>query len=308
MTSEPKRKLVVITGTNASGKSMLGVELARHFGGEVISADSRQVYRHLDIGTGKLTSDEMRGVPHHLIDVADIGDRFSVADFQAMAYALTDEISERGRLPFIVGGTGLYVRSVVEGYQLISVPPDWDRRNALEALTDEQLRERLSGLDDTALERVSGDNRRRMIRAIEILDSGFAYPPDRPNEPRYNVLQLGLTWPTEVLRRRVDQRLKDRLAAGMVDEVKAILDKGHSADELDSLGLEYRHIVRLIRGEYQSEDELYENLRRAIYRFSRQQMVWFRRDTAIHWLDCEQNYFDEARGLIESFIGSPSAQ
>lgn len=295
------KKLVTIVGTNASGKSSLGVELARYFDGEIISADSRQVYRGLDIGTGKLTDEEMSGVPHHLIDIADVGDRYSVADFQTQAYKICDSLIEAGRLPFIVGGTGLYVRSVVEGYQLLAIPPNWGRRDELESLAGDELWSYLRHLDKEAADRIAKNNKRRLVRAIEILERGGTLSDTFNNVPRYTVLQLGVTWPLDVLRSRIDKRLRDRLDVGMVDEVRVLLSKGISYEELDSLGLEYRYIARLVRGEYEDEDELFENLRRAIYQFSRQQLMWFRRDTNTHWLDTSEDYIAEARQLIENF-------
>jgi tRNA dimethylallyltransferase len=298
-------RAVAIVGTNASGKSALGVAVALRFGGEIISADSRQVYRGLDIGTGKLTRGEMRGIRHHLIGVMDLETRYSVADFQKSAYGLIDEITARGRLPIIVGGTGLYVRSVVDGYQLTRARPDLALRDRLEQLTDEELHHRLDELAPDAAKTIDPRNRRRIIRAIEISEQGFPFKTSHVNAPQYRFCQLGLTWPRDVLRERIKSRLRTRLDEGMIGEVRNLLDEGVSSARLDALGLEYRFVARLLRGEYASEEELFDELSRAIYRFAMRQLAWFRRDESIIWLDHAKDYQQQAFELIESFIRRP---
>lgn len=296
---------MAIVGTNASGKSALGVAVALRFGGEVISADSRQVYRGLDIGTGKLTRDEMQGIRHHLVDVMDLGTRYSVADFQKGAYGLIDEITARGGLPIIVGGTGLYVRSVVDGYQLTRAQPDLALRDRLEQLTNEELHHRLSELTPDAAKAIDPRNRRRIIRAVEIREQGFPVKTSHVNAPHYEFCQLGLTWPRDVLRERIKARLRTRIDEGMIGEVRNLLDEGVSFERLEALGLEYRFVARFLRGEYASEEELFDELGRAIYRFAMRQLAWFRRDKSIIWLDHTKDHKEQAFELIESFIKQP---
>jgi tRNA dimethylallyltransferase len=298
-------KAVAIVGTNASGKSALGVAAALRFGGEVISADSRQVYRGLDIGTGKLTRGEMQGIRHHLIDVMDLGTRYSVADFQRSAYGLIDEISARGRLPIIVGGTGLYVRSVVDGYQLTRAQPDLALRDQLERLADNELHQRLTELAPDAAKTIDPRNRRRIIRAVEIREQGFPFKTSHINAPQYQFCQLGVTWPRDVLRERIKARLRTRLDEGMIGEVSKLLSEGVSVERLEGLGLEYRFVARFLQGEYASEEELFDELGRAIYRFAMRQLAWFRRDKSITWLDHTNDYQEQAFELIESFIKQP---
>jgi tRNA dimethylallyltransferase len=300
-----KAKAVAIVGTNASGKSALGVAVALRFGGEIISADSRQVYRGLDIGTGKLTRDEMRGIRHHLIDVMDLGTRYSVADFQKSAYGLIGEITSRNRLPIIVGGTGLYVRSVVDGYQLTRARPDLALRDRLEQLTNEELHHRLNELAPDAARNIDPRNRRRIIRAVEIREQGFPVKTSHVNAPQYEFCQLGLTWPRDVLRERIKSRLRTRLDQGMIEEVRNLLSEGVSFSRLDALGLEYRFVARFLQGEYAGEEELFDELGRAIYRFAMRQLAWFRRDKSIVWLDHAQDHEEQAFGLIEGFIRQP---
>ena len=226
-------KLVVIAGTNASGKSGLGVELARRYGGEIVSADSRQVFRGLDLGSGKITPEEMRDVPHHLIDICDAGDFFSMADFQRMAYEAIDGIVARGKLPFLVGGTGLYVASVADGYVLSNKMPDLAYREELERLSTERLYEMLQ--EAVPATDVEPKNRNRVMRMLEKLHDGDDVTPGK--EPRYHTLRLGVTWEREVLRARIDERLERRLAEGMIEEVRGLLNAGVSVDFLKKLCL-----------------------------------------------------------------------
>ncbi len=195
MSANPNPKLAVLLGTNASGKSELGIRLARHFGGEIISADSRQVYRGLDLGSGKISSEHARLVPHHLIDVAEVAEYYSLAAYQLAAQSAIDGVTQAGKMPWLVGGTGLYISAVVEGYELADVPPNEPLRAELEKLPLAQLMERLDKADPEAARRIDQRNPRRIIRAIEIAAAGRAHSAMRKRSPRYNCLQLGLCWP-----------------------------------------------------------------------------------------------------------------
>jgi tRNA dimethylallyltransferase len=306
MTSPTERsKAIAVIGTNASGKSAAAVSLAGFFDGEVISADSRQVYKGLDIGTGKISLEEMRHVPHHMLDLVDLGGRFSVADFQAHAYLVMDQIISRGKVPFIAGGTGLYVRAVVEGYELVDAAPDFTLRENLERLSDSELHSLLRQHAQEAADTIDVRNRRRIIRAIEIFEKGVTYKTEHRNKPRYRFLQLGITWPREVLRQRIESRLRRRLDAGMIEEVQNVIGSGVSLDWLYGLGLEYRYVGRFLQGEYENEDELFRELSTAIYRFAMRQLAWFRRDSSIIWLDTTGDYLSQARTLIEEFLEVP---
>ncbi len=300
-------KLVVILGTNASGKSDLAIRLAKHFGGEIVSADSRQVYRGLDLGSGKITPAQAATVKHHLLDVADLSESYSLAQYQRAAYNAIDSISTAGKLPFLVGGTGLYISAIVEGYQLVDVPPNDQLRTQLESLPLPQLVERLQKADAHAASRIDKKNPRRLIRAIEIAAAGYARSAARKNLPRYNCLQLGLTWPREILVHRIAERLRQRLANGMIDEVADLRSRGVSDLRLDKLGLEYRYITRYLRGELRNLDELFTELEIAIRQFAKRQLTWFKRDSTITWLDPFKDYFQEACDRIRDWRGnSPS--
>ena len=292
-------KLIVIAGTNASGKSGLGVELALRYGGEIVSADSRQVFRGLDLGSGKIAPEEMKGVPHHLIDVCDPGDFFSMHDFQRLAYGAIDGIIARGRLPFLVGGTGLYVACVTEGYVMSDNPPDLEYRAYLETFeTPELFKMLVKAVPDTDVE---PKNRNRVMRLLEKLHAGDDHVPH--SQPRYECLKLGVTWDRETLKKRIDERLQRRLDAGMIDEVRGLIDRGVSVGFLKKLGLEYRYITQYLIGEIPSEAEMVELLATAIKQFAKRQMTWFRRDKEITWLDMTGNPVAQACGAIDGFMG-----
>ena len=299
------QNLSVILGTNASGKSELAIRLANHLGGEVISADSRQVYRGLDLGSGKITPAQAGTVKHHLIDVADLSDYFSLAQYQRAAYSAIDSISGAGKRPLLVGGTGLYISAIVEGYELVDVPPNEPLRAELEGLPLPQLVERIEKSDPEAASRIDKNNRRRLIRAIEIAAAGRAHSAARQCSARYNCLQLGLTWPREVLEARIERRLRDRLANGMIDEVAALRSRGVSDTRLEKLGLEYRYVTRYLRGELRTLDDLRLELGIAIRQFAKGQLTWFKRDRRIIWLDPFRDYFQEACDRIHEWEAKP---
>ncbi len=292
-------KLIVIVGTNASGKSGLGVRLAERYGGEIISADSRQVFRGLDLGSGKITPEEMRGVAHHLIDVCEAGAFFSMADFQKLAYAAIDDVLSRGKLPFLVGGTGLYVASVADGYVMSDRMPDLAYRAELEKLPTEELYAMLlQHVPDTDVE---PRNRNRVMRLLEKIHDGDDMVCTR--QPRYETLRLGVTWDRAVLRQRIDERLDRRMDQGMVQEVRGLLERGVSEEFLLKLGLEYKFITQYLNGQILSETEMKYLLSTAIKQFAKRQMTWFRRDSSIHWLNMPQDPFTEACMLIDAFLG-----
>lgn len=293
-------QLIVIAGTNASGKSGLGVELAARYGGEIVSADSRQVFSGLDLGSGKITPDEMKGVPHHLIDVCAPGDFYSMADFQRQAYAAIDDILARGRVPFLVGGTGLYVSAVADGYELSDIAPDLSYRDYLETFETPALYEMLRQLDPDT--QADPQNRNRVMRALERIHDGDVRA-DR-KKPRYDTLRLGVTWERETLKRRIDERMDMRLEQGMIEEVQGLLDAGVSKEFLIRLGLEYRYITLYLTGEISTREEMIDELLRAIKRFAKRQMTWFRRDQQMIWLDMTADPLAQACGLIDAFLSS----
>ena len=293
-----KPKLIVVAGTNASGKSALGVALAEKYDAEIISAESRQVFRGFDLGSGKITPEEMRGVRHHLIDVCGAGDFFSMHDFQRLAYRAIEDILSRGKLPMIVGGTGLYIASVTDGYVMSDREPDLAYRDELEKLeTPDLYRMLLEKVPDI---QVDAKNRNRVMRILEKLHDGDDHLPHK--DPRYDCLKLGVTWDRETLKARIDERLEKRMQQGMVDEVKSLLNQGASVEFMNKLGLEYRYITQYLTGEIASEAEMCTQLSLAIKRFAKRQMTWFRREKDMHWLDMTADPFTQACALIDDFL------
>ena len=291
-------KVVAVVGTNASGKSALGIALAKKYDAEIISADSRQVFRGLDLGSGKITPEEMQGVPHHLIDVREPNEFFSMADFQRMSYTAIDGILARGRLPMIVGGTGLYVDSVLDGYLLSDKEPDLAYRAELEKLTTPQLYDMLLELKPDV--QVEKNNRNRVMRIIERIHDGDDATPGK--QARFESLRLGVSWPREVLGRRIDERLERRLEQGMIEEVQRLMDEGATTEFLLGLGLEYRFITQYLIGEIPDRQVMLDKLAIAIKQFAKRQMTWFRRNPEIVWLDMSGDAFDQACTAVDAFL------
>ncbi len=279
--------LIVVLGPTASGKSALGIELARRFHGEIVSADSRQVYRGLDIGTAKVTPQEQDLAPHHLLDVADPCEVYTVARFQQEAIAAINGILARGALPLLVGGSPHYIQAVVDHLQIPHIKPQPELRAQLEARPLADLLLQLAELDPQSAASIDRNNPRRVIRALEVcLVSGQPFSQQRgAADLLYRSLLLGINWPRELLYARIDARVDERLQQGMVQETRDLLAQGVSHERLDSLGLEYRYISRLLRGEFASEAEMAQRLKYAIHDFTRRQLTWFRKDRRIVWLE-----------------------
>lgn len=296
------QKLIVILGTNASGKSTIGIKLAKQFNFEIISADSRQVYAGFDLCSGKVSVEEMEEIPHHMINICNIGEMFSVADFQTLTYKLISDISNRGKIPMIVGGTGLYIDSVTQGYVLSQAKPDYELRKKYELMSMDDL---LTEMERLNIKYCQYDqeylsSKRRIIRLLEKASNGD-YSRDE-NSPKYNTLQLGVTWPKEDLHRRIDERLSMRINKGMIEEVENYLKSGGNKEYLYNLGLEYRYICWYLSGKYESFDVFYDELSRAIKKFAKKQITWFKRNKDIIWLDMKGDYMEQAKKEIELFL------
>lgn len=295
-------KLVVIAGTNASGKSGLGIELARKYDGEIVSADSRQVFTGLDLGSGKVTKEEMQGVRHHLLDVAMPNEFYSVSHFQQQAYAAIDDITSRGIKAFLVGGTGLYVNAVVDGYSLNDAKPDFELRRKVEEKSLEELLDILRENNPEALETIDNKNKRRIERAVEKVLTGDT--SKRESVKRYETLVLGVTWPREMLYERIRERLDRRVLEGMIEEVERLRSEGATDDFLYRLGLEYRYILMYLRGEFADYDAFYNKLFMEIRHLAKEQMTWFRKRSDMKWIDMTKDPFNEAVKYIDAFYGA----
>ena len=283
-----KPKLIAIIGPTASGKTALAVELARRFRGEVISADSRQVYRGMDIASGKVTKREMRGIPHSLIDVASPRRTFTAAHYQKLGKISIKKILTNGKLPIVAGGTGFYVDSLLYNYLLPSVKPDLKLRRSLEKLSTAELFRRLQKLDPRRAKNIDRNNPRRLVRAIEIVRSTNQPVPDRESALRrvsdYDVLKIGLAVPPERLKQNISVRLAKRLRQGMIDEVRRLHERDHlSWARLDGFGLEYRYASRYLRGMI-TKREMIDAIKKESWQYAKRQMTWFKRDAGVHWI------------------------
>jgi tRNA dimethylallyltransferase len=278
----PKPKLIVVLGPTATGKSDLAVELAREFNGEIISADSRQVYRGLDIGSGKITKREMRGVPHHLLDVANPKRPFSVAQYQRLALRAISGITQRGKTPIVCGGTGFYIQSIIENTVLPNVPPNPTLRKELSQKSVRELFTILTTLDPERAQNIDTKNPVRLVRAIEIASLLGHVPKSSTKSSSYDVLQIGLTLPPDTLRKKIHLRLQKRLKQGMITEGKHLHKNGLSWKRMRELGLEYRALADFLT-HTTTREQMTEKLTTEIYQYTRRQMTWFKRDESIEW-------------------------
>lgn len=291
-------KLISIIGPTASGKSDLAVELAREFKGEVISADSRQVYRGLNIGSGKITKKEMRGVPHHLLDVVSPKKVFTVADFKKEADKKINEIIARGHIPILCGGTGFYIDSVTKNIILPDVKPNIKLRKRLETYSLERLQKTLLKLDQKRFVTIDLMNRVRLIRAIEIAKE-LGKVPKIKSKPLYDVLTLGILSQPEILKQRINLRLAKRIKAGMINEVKKLHAQGLSWKRLESLGLEYRFVSLFLQNKI-TKAEMIERLQFEIWHYAKRQMTWFEKDKSIVWIGA--NEIKEIKEKVKEFL------
>lgn len=282
MNSKTDKKIfnsVLILGPTASGKTKVGVQIAHRFNGEIISADSRQVYKGLDIGTGK-DLEEYRSVsppvPYHLIDIVPPHYEFSLYEFIQKFNSAYEDIVKRNRLPVIVGGTGLYLEALLERYKLPMAPPNLILREELNKLSLEELQKKLISLKGKVHNTTDLLDRERLIRAIEIAEAEKAGAPTIL-AVETSPLIIGITHYREALKIRISQRLKKRLEEGLIDEVKKLREEGLSDERLYQLGLEYRYVLWFLQGKIKNKNDLFQKLRSAIWEFSRRQMMWFRR-------------------------------
>jgi len=278
-----KQQVLIIVGPTSSGKSALAVELARKFGGEVISADSRQVYRGLNIGTGKIAKREMRGVRHHLLDVASPKKYFSADEFVRKGKVALSNILQNDKMPIIVGGTGFYIDALVGRIALPNVPPDKKLREKLEKKTAAQLFAMLKQRDPRRAKTIEPQHKRRLIRALEIVASiGKSPPAARQGLAAYDALWIGIAPPMKELEKKITIRLFARIREGMVAEGKRLHKRGLSYKRMEELGLEYKFLARLLQGKL-TRQQMAEELNRAIRKYAIRQMRYWKRNKDIVW-------------------------
>ena len=302
--------LVVIVGPTAVGKTDLAVRLAQEVNGEIVSADSRQVYRRMDIGTAKATPEEQEQAPHHLIDIADPDETLGLAQFQEMATAAIAGITARERVPLLVGGTGQYIMAVVEGWKVPRVPPDEALRRDLYRQAEEggaeALHARLRSLDPFAAGRIDARNVRRVVRALEVcLVTGEPISEQQgKSPPPYRILILGLSLPRAELYRRIDARVERMIEAGLEEEVRGLVAAGYGFDLPAMSGVGYGQFAPYLAGEA-TLDEVVAEIKRMTRRFVRHQANWFRQgDSRIHWLEAGSGQDQAALELVRRFLGT----
>lgn len=305
-----KPELLVLVGPTAVGKTNLSLDIAERFGCEIISGDSMQVYRRMDIGTAKAPEAERRGIPHHLIDIHEPDYPFSVAEFQERARTLIQEIHARGNLPFIVGGTGLYIESVCYDFQFNEAGSDEVYREQLGVFADvhgeEALHDLLKEADPQSAERIHPNDRRRTIRALEVKHlSGVSLSEQQAGQTRespYETILIGLTMDRDMLYNRIERRIDQMLEAGLIEEVRSLLAEGCGQGLVSMQGLGYKEIAKYIEGEY-SLEEAVELLKRNTRRFAKRQLSWFRRMKEIHWVElADGSNFSEQLKIISDII------
>lgn len=292
--------LITILGPTATGKTELAVKLAHHYNGEIISADSRQVYRGMDIGTGKDISEYLvdgQKINYHLIDIADPSEEFNLFRFKKNFTGCFREIVSKNKIPFLTGGTGMYLSAVIQNYNLKIADRSDERLNELNTLSDNQLLEILTSKKKSLHNTTDLTDRDRMIEAIIIADSYN----DIAEEDQILSLNIGVSFPREVIKKRITERLKKRLNEGMIDEVESLLDKGVTYDKLLFFGLEYKYIAMYLKSELNYND-MFHQLNSAIHKFAKRQMTWFRKmqkeGTEIFWI--EGNDISSAKRIIDS--------
>ena len=303
-------KLLTILGPTACGKTTFAAHLAREMDGEILSADSRQVYRDMDIGTGKDLADYVVDgvhIPYHLIDIVDAGTKYNVYEFQRDFLAAYKEIVTRGKLPIMCGGTGLYLESVLREYRLSPVPQNSELRKSLEGKSLAELTDILRGYKELH-NTTDVDTAQRAIRAIEIEDYYKKTPLENRNFPTIDSLVIGLDIDRELRREKISRRLRSRLDEGMVDEIRNIIASGVNPDDLIYYGLEYKFVTLYVIGQL-SYDDMVSQLEIAIHQFAKRQMTWFRgmerRNIKIHWLSCDlpmEERIEKAKFLWTDFV------
>lgn len=280
-------KILVIIGPTSSGKTSLSIDLAKKFNGEVISADSRQVYKGMDLGSGKVTKKEMQGIKHYLLDVVSPKTQFSAARFEKLGTKAIKEILKKGKLPIICGGTGFWVDALIYGLPA-SVAPDWKLRKKLDKLSAAELFLKLKKIWPERAKDIDPHNKRRVIRALEMAMAGKKTLLVN-KQAKYDVLKLGITRSKEELKKRIHTRLLTRIKQGMIQEVSNLHKNGVSWRRLDDFGLEYRFVSRYLRGQINDKSEMIKLLETAINQYAKRQGNWFRRDKEIQWVKNSKN-------------------
>ncbi|QQY80665.1 tRNA dimethylallyltransferase [Keratinibaculum paraultunense] len=291
-----KDNLVVLLGPTAVGKTSISIELAKKINGEIISADSMQIYKYMDIGTAKITKDEMDDIPHYMIDIIYPDEEFTVADFKKRASEYIRQINDRNNIPMIVGGTGLYINSIVYELKFARVKPNEKFRNKWNNIADkygnQYIYEELKNVDPLSAKRINVNDRKRIIRALEILHEtgkpmSYYNKNFRKETEEYNLVMIGFTMDRAKLYSRINKRVDNMLEQGLIEEVKMLMDMGYTKDLVSMQGIGYKEVIDYLEGNTEL-NQMIEILKRNTRRFAKRQLTWFRRDNRIKWIDVDQ--------------------
>jgi tRNA dimethylallyltransferase len=293
------KKILAILGPTSSGKSDLAVALAKQCNGEIVSADSRQVYKGLDIGSGKITKKEMRCIPHHLLDVASPKKVYSAERYKKDAARAITKILAKKKIPILCGGTGLYIDAVLHDYSFPAVPPNHTLRKKLERKTTGALLAQLKRYDPHRAATIDPYNQRRLVRALEIVLTTKKPVPRLDKKSLYRTLKIGIALPQETLKKKIHARLAARLKKGLITEARGLRENGVSSRRLENLGLEYRYVNRYLEGTL-TKEKMAETLEKEIWHYAKRQMTWFKRDPAIHWVKSKKEALTLARAFLKT--------
>ncbi|MFA6376144.1 MAG: tRNA (adenosine(37)-N6)-dimethylallyltransferase MiaA [Candidatus Paceibacterota bacterium] len=293
------KKLIVVVGPNASGKSEIAVKIAKMVAGEVISADSRQVYVGMDVGSGKITKKEMKGIPHHLLDVAKPRSIFTVTRYRKLALSAIEKIQKSGGIPILCGGTGFYVQSIIDGIMIPEVKPNWKLRQKLEKIPTDKLFSMLKKIDPVRAKTIEAKNPRRLIRAIEIVKATKKPVPVFKKQPlTYDILILGIKKSENDLKKLISARTQKRIKMGMIAETEKLRKSGLSWSKLEGFGLEYRTAAEFLQKKI-TKAQMIENITREDWQYAKRQIMWFKRDKRVRWIRTQNQALSLAKKYLK---------
>jgi tRNA dimethylallyltransferase len=306
-----EKPLIVICGPTASGKTALSIQIAEDFKGEIVSADSAQIYRKMDIGTDKVTHMERKRIKHHLIDVRNPDQSFTMADFKLEATWSINDILKRGKLPILCGGTGLYIRAIVEGYELPQAPPNQEIRDELQKIYEEkgkdQLYRTLQEIDPITASKIHPNNVRYVARALEIvMQTKKPIVPKQGRTP-YNVFKIAINWDREVLYERINRRIDEQIEEGLLNEIKSLLAEGYSENIQAFTALGYKEYIPYLKGEKPLE-QCKEQLKQSTRKFAKRQLTWYRKEEDIYWIEPDEFFSITGKSPDDAYISQNSQQ